>query len=59
MAEVTGVGMQGSHGGDRLGQAVGWGSVGLGAQQGDELAERMARSGSAEELVFAGPHGAA
>ena len=42
MAEVAGVGVQGGHGGDGLGQAVGRGTVGLGAQQDEELDAELA-----------------
>jgi hypothetical protein len=37
MAEVAGVGMQGGHLGDRLGQAVGWAVVGRSREQSEEL----------------------
>jgi hypothetical protein len=42
VVEVAGVGVEGGHVGDRLGQAVGWGTVGLGAEQSEELGAELA-----------------
>jgi hypothetical protein len=37
VTEIAGAGVQGGHLGDCLGQAVGWGTVCLGAEHGEQL----------------------